>query len=111
MFENLSFSASLASWVSQGVTDGLGACAALLTTGSFLPQAILTLRTQDVSGISAGMYSMFTLGVALWLVYGILLGEWPIILANLLTLALASMILFTKLRVERRRRTVMQQPD
>jgi MtN3 and saliva related transmembrane protein len=82
----------------------LGYLAATLTTASFVPQAVLTLRTRDVSGISLGMYSAFTLGVALWLAYGWQLGEWPIIVANALTLALATTILATKLWVDRRLR-------
>jgi MtN3 and saliva related transmembrane protein len=84
-------------------TDWLGFAAAALTTGSFVPQALLTLRTRDVSGISLSMYGAFTLGVALWLVYGIVLQSWPIIVANALTVALASTILLTKILVERRR--------
>lgn len=83
--------------------DLLGYTAAALTTGSFLPQALLTLRTRDVSGISLGMYTAFTLGVALWLAYGLLLMAWPIIVANSVTLVLAATILVTKLRVERAR--------
>ena len=63
-----------------------------------MPQALLTLRTRDVSGISLGMYSSFTVGVALWLVYGILLVAWPIIIANVITTSLALMILVMKLR-------------
>lgn len=82
--------------------DWLGYAAAVLTTGSFIPQAIHTLRTRDVSGISLGMYGSFTAGVALWLLYGLKLGEWPIIVANTLTLALASLILYTKISTERR---------
>jgi MtN3 and saliva related transmembrane protein len=78
----------------------LGYLAATLTTASFVPQAVLTLRTRDVSGISLGMYSAFTLGVALWLAYGWQLGEWPIIVANALTLTLAATILATKLWVD-----------
>ena len=81
-------------------TDLLGYAAAALTTCSFVPQAELTLRTRDTRGISLGMYSAFTLGVALWLVYGWLLGEWPIIVANTVTLALAATILVTKIRVD-----------
>ena len=84
--------------------DILGYVAATLTTTSFVPQAILTVRTRDVSGISLGMYSAFTLGVALWLVYGWGLAQWPIIVANAITLALAATILATKLVVEWRRR-------
>lgn len=85
-------------------TDWLGYGAALLTTVSFLPQALLTLRTRDVSGISLSMYSCFTAGVLLWLLYGIRLGEWPIVIANIVTLALAGTILGTKLVVEWRTR-------
>ncbi len=86
------------------ITHLIGYAAAALTTASFLPQAWLTLRTRDVSGISVGMYSAFTAGVAMWLVYGLRIGEWPIIAANAITLALASLILGTKLVVDRRRR-------
>ena len=78
--------------------DIVGTVAATLTTLSFLPQAWLTLRTRDVSGISLSMYSVFTVGVSLWLVYGILLGAWPVIIANAVTLGLASTILTLKLR-------------
>jgi MtN3 and saliva related transmembrane protein len=84
------------------LSDTLGYLAAAFTTASFLPQAWLTLRTRDVSGISLGMYSAFTLGVALWLAYGVALGQWPIVLANTVTLALAATILTTKIVVERR---------
>ena len=79
-------------------SDLIGYLAAILTTCSFVPQAWLTFRTRDVSGISLGMYSVFTTGVALWLVYGVLLGAWPIVAANAITLALAVAILVMKLR-------------
>ena len=81
--------------------DALGYVAATLTTVSFVPQAWLTLRTRNVSGISLGMYSVFTVGVALWLAYGVVIGEWPIVIANALTLALAATILGMKIVVER----------
>lgn len=80
------------------LTDLVGTLAAILTTISFLPQALHTFRTKDVRGISLGMYSAFTLGVALWLAYGLLLGAWPVVIANCVTLALASAILVMKLR-------------
>ena len=80
------------------LADTIGYVAAFLTTCSFLPQAWLTLRTRDVSGISLGMYAVFTTGVALWLVYGLLTDAWPVVLANAVTLALASFILVMKLR-------------
>ena len=85
-------------------TDWLGYAAASLTTLSFVPQAWLTFRSGDTSGISLTMYAAFTVGVALWLVYGIALGEWPIIAANAITLALASAILAMKLSSQRRGR-------
>lgn len=78
--------------------DLIGYIAAALTTLSFVPQAWHTFTTRDVRGISLGMYSAFTLGVALWLVYGLLLGAWPIVVANAVTLALAAGILVMKLR-------------
>jgi MtN3 and saliva related transmembrane protein len=78
--------------------DVIGSLAACLTTASFVPQVWHTLRTRDVSGISLGMYSLFTLGVVLWLVYGILLMAWPIIIANAITTSLALAILVMKLR-------------
>ena len=70
----------------------------LRPTALFIPQAWQTFRTRDVSGISLGMYSLFTAGVALWLVYGLLLTAWPIIIANAITTSLALMILVMKLR-------------
>jgi MtN3 and saliva related transmembrane protein len=78
--------------------DWVGSMAAVLTTASFVPQAWHTFRTRDVSGISLGMYSLFTVGVALWLVYGLMLLAWPIIIANVITTSLALMILWMKLR-------------
>lgn len=80
------------------LTEFIGFVAATLTTASFIPQAWLTFKTKDVSGISLGMYSAFTTGVAAWLVYGVLLSAWPVVAANAVTLALASGILFMKLR-------------
>lgn len=86
--------------------DWLGAVAATLTTLSFVPQAWLTYRSRDVEGISLGMYAAFTAGIALWLAYGVLLGRWPIIVANAVTLALATAILAMKIAYgwQRRRR-------
>ncbi len=79
-------------------TELIGYLAASLTTASFIPQAWKTFRSKDVSGISLVMYSMFTAGIALWLAYGWLLGAWPIVVANTITLGLACTILAMKLR-------------
>ena len=81
--------------------DAIGFVAAILTTGSFVPQAWHTFKTKDVSGISLAMYSAFTLGITLWLVYGLLLRAWPIVAANVITLALAVAILRMKLAYEK----------
>jgi MtN3 and saliva related transmembrane protein len=78
--------------------DIVGFAAACLTTVSFLPQAWHTFRTRDVSGISLGMYACFTLGVFLWMIYGLIVGAWPIVVANAITLMLALGILVMKLR-------------
>ena len=84
--------------MSPAFTEAVGSLAAILTTVSFVPQAWHSFKTRDVSGISLGMYSVFTAGVALWLVYGVLLHAWPLIIANSITLALAAAILTMKLR-------------
>lgn len=78
--------------------EWVGSVAAVLTTVSFLPQVWLTYRTRDVSGISLGMYTVFTTGIALWLVYGLALGAMPVIAANAITLVLALAILLMKWR-------------
>ena len=80
------------------IVDFIGSIAAVLTTGSFVPQALHTFRTKDVKGISLAMYSAFTVGMGLWLVYGILMDAWPIIIANAITLSLAVSILAMKLK-------------
>jgi MtN3 and saliva related transmembrane protein len=79
-------------------TEWIGYAAASLTTISFVPQAWLTFKTRDVSGISLGMYSAFTLGIALWLAYGLLIEAWPVVIANVITLALAASILAMRFR-------------
>jgi MtN3 and saliva related transmembrane protein len=78
--------------------DWIGAIAATLTTCSFIPQVWRVLRTRHTQDISLLMYAFFTLGVALWLAYGILLDAWPIIIANSITLLLAGAVLVLKLR-------------
>ncbi len=75
----------------------IGYLAAILTTASFVPQAILTIKTRDTKSLSLGMYSTFTLGVLCWFIYGIYLGDKAIIFANAITLLLASSILFFKI--------------
>ncbi|MFW5443379.1 MAG: SemiSWEET transporter [Methylococcaceae bacterium] len=78
-------------------TDILSYCAALLTTSSFLPQAILILKTKDTSSLSLWMYTLFTIGVLLWLIYGIQKMDYAIIFANSITLLLSTSILGFKI--------------
>jgi len=75
----------------------IGYFAGILTTVSFIPQLLLTLKTRNTASLSLGMYSAFTLGVALWLAYGILLGDRALMIANTLTLVMAATILFVKI--------------
>lgn len=82
----------------SALSDAVGYAAAVLTTLAFLPQVLHSWRTRDLAGVSLGMYSLFTAGVALWLAYGLLLGAWPIIVANGITLSLAGVVLYLKLR-------------
>ena len=74
-----------------------GYLAATLTTASFLPQAVLTLKTRDTHSLSLSMYSIFTLGVLFWLIYGLYIADKAIIAANAVTLLLAASILYVKL--------------
>jgi len=76
----------------------IGTVAATLTTLAFLPQAWRSWRTRNLAGVSLAMYGFFTLGVFLWLVYGILLTQWPIIVANAITFVLSCSILVLKIR-------------
>lgn len=79
----------------------LGFAAAVCTTGAFIPQVLLVWRQRGAPGISTGMYLLFILGVALWLFYGLALDSWPVVIANGLTLALASSVLGMKWYFER----------
>jgi MtN3 and saliva related transmembrane protein len=76
----------------------IGLLAGLLTTVAFVPQVTKVWRTKSARDVSLKMFLVFSAGVALWLVYGVLLGEWPIILTNAVTLVLALAILAMKLR-------------
>lgn len=80
------------------LTFWIGFIAAILTTVSFLPQVIQVWKTKSTKDISLGMFSIFSLGVLLWLIYGILIQDWIVFMANLITLILASIILNFKLK-------------
>ena len=78
--------------------EWMGFVAAALTTFSFVPQAVKTIRSKDTRGISLWMYVTFTVGIVFWLGYGIVLMSWPMIIANVVTLLLSLAILAMKLR-------------
>ncbi|KAA3600422.1 MAG: hypothetical protein DWQ06_09265 [Calditrichaeota bacterium] len=76
----------------------IGSVAGILTTFAFLPQAIKTWKTKSTKDISLVMFSSLNIGVLLWLIYGIMLDEYPIILANLVTLIFSLPILWLKIK-------------
>jgi MtN3 and saliva related transmembrane protein len=78
--------------------EAVGYAAGTLTTIAFIPQAWLSWKTRHTAGLSLGMYAIFALGVVLWLTYGLLIGAWPVIVSNLITLGLALFILGIRLR-------------
>lgn len=84
--------------MSPELGDLIGYPAAVLTTAAFVPQAWRSWRTRDMGGISLLMYTLFTLGVALWCAYGVVIGSWPVIVANGITLVLAALVLGLKMR-------------
>jgi Uncharacterized conserved protein len=76
----------------------IGNIAAILTTLSFLPQALQVIRTKNTEGISLGMYAMFVLGVFLWSLYGYIIGDMAILVSNIITFTFASVILSYKIK-------------
>jgi MtN3 and saliva related transmembrane protein len=82
----------------MNLADLLGMIAGILTTVAFVPQVWRVWRTRSTRDISLGMYLVFTTGVGFWLIYGLVLGAWPIIVANCVTLILTGTVLVLKLR-------------
>ena len=99
---------AVASGVPSGMPSGvqlLGYVAASFTTLSFFPQALKTLRSRDTSGISLRMYGLFTTGIALWGIYGLLTHDGPLIVANGVTLLPAGIVLERKIQAVLRQRS------
>lgn len=76
----------------------IGIAAAILTTSAFAPQAIQAWRSRSTRDVSLAMFSLMVSGIVLWLIYGLLINDLPLILANAVTLVLAGSILVAKLR-------------
>lgn len=82
----------------MNLADLLGTIAGILTTLAFIPQVWRVWKTRSTRDISLGMYLVFTTGVGFWLAYGLVLGAWPIVVANSVTLMLTGTVLALKLR-------------
>jgi len=78
--------------------ESLGYGAGLLTTMAFVPQVLQIYKTKSAKDVSLAMFLLFTLGVAMWLVYGIITNSFPVVAANSVTLALSGVILYFKFR-------------
>lgn len=81
-------------------TELLGHAAGFCTTVAFVPQVLKVWRSRSAHDISVGMYAVFIAGLVLWLVYGMRIGAWPIVIANSLTIVLAGSVLLLKLRYD-----------
>ena len=79
--------------------DLIGGIAGTLTTVSFFPQVIKVVKTRSTEDLSLGMFALFTAGVGMWCVFGVLIGSWPVILTNVVTLTASAVILAYKLRL------------
>ena len=87
--------------MSSPVSTFLGTAAAILTTASFFPQLLRVWRSRSVHAISASMYTIFVIGLLLWITYGIVISAWPIIIANSITALQSIAILWMKVRYSR----------
>lgn len=76
----------------------IGIVAGIITTSALIPQAIKIYRTKSAKDISLAMFIFLALGVFLWLIYGLMIEELPVILANAVSLSLISLIIFMKIR-------------
>jgi MtN3 and saliva related transmembrane protein len=90
--------------MSPALIEMLGLLAGALTTFAFVPQVYQVWKSKSAKDISLGMYSIFVAGIALWLVYGVLAQSLPVVVANTLTLILASTVLLMKIVFDRKDR-------
>ena len=85
----------------MNLTSALGYIAATLTTVAYVPQLWTMLRTRNAAGVSAGMFSVMTAGVLLWLMYGLVIGDRPLVIANSISFMFSLTILVLKLKGSR----------
>jgi MtN3 and saliva related transmembrane protein len=84
--------------MTPALVNAVGTIGAVLTTACWLPQATKIIRDKDTSGISLSATAAFTVGIGFWLIYGVALVDWPLIVSNTVTLGLMAVILALKLR-------------
>lgn len=89
----------------------VGGLAAVASTSSFAPQAWKIIKTRETKGISVGMYAITVVGFALWFVYGLMLGQWPLIFTNSVCLVLSAFIFAMKIVSSRTRDAVADTLD
>ncbi len=82
----------------DNLISSIGLIAAFCTTVSFIPQALKIIKTKNTQSISLSMYILFITGVTLWLIYGAFIGDFPIVIANGITLIFAGIILYFKVK-------------
>ncbi len=82
----------------MSLTEILGFAAAFLTTAVFIPQALRVQKTKKTDDLSLGLFAMLFVGVFLWLIYGVLIASYPVIMANAVTFVLVAYILWAKIR-------------
>ncbi len=80
------------------ITTSIGLLAAVCTTTSFVPQVVKAWRSRSTRDVSAGMFTLQVTGNSMWLLYGALIGDLPLVIANLITLGLVATVLVLKLR-------------
>jgi len=78
--------------------EAVGVLAGVMTTSAFIPQAVQTWRTRSARDVNLGLLVLLVVGNSLWLTYGVLMGSWGLIVANLVTVPLCALILVVKLR-------------
>ena len=78
----------------------LGFLAAVCTTIAFIPQVVKVYKSKHTKDISLGMFSLLNLGIVLWICYGLMINSYPVVIANAITIILASYILITKIKLD-----------
>jgi len=79
-------------------TEVIGIVAGVLTSISFIPQIVKIRKTKSTKDLSWGMFGVFSFGILLWLIYGLIINQFPVILANIVTLTFCGIIIYYKFK-------------